>query len=389
MSAPEARGAEAWEGERMNGEDAGEMRGAEEAGRSFHLEEDPSFFERVPLQVGGIITVVLVKTSDTGEEEGSETALLVKAWEKREDGIWVTVKPLGAAHDWAWQLAVQHFSRRKARVHLCKRVAGACPVGDETGLHCITLKIYTPGVVPGDYIDKKRRKELDNFLREALIADLPPDEEEMEPEALPAPVLKDAGVADRIGALRRRLYDWCSRPLTRAGRPWAPCAARFRTSRASGWSPRRRTKTVGPSGFGGAAMPEARATGDLIRGRRAEEEKGEEEEKRGEFPESSHRETGEEGSSHHPTAEDLDELEQSGESRRKEKEKEKEKEEERQQQLSEWYRVIQLVFGSSSSASTKVEEEARLGLRDADEQCESGTSQLGPHGGSQHRRTPE
>ena len=89
--APEERPAEEWrEPDGMEAEEE-----TMEVGTLFDVGRDRAFFERVPLLVGEIMTLRLTRSGEGAEEEECDGAFLIKAWEKKEDGVWVQVKPLG------------------------------------------------------------------------------------------------------------------------------------------------------------------------------------------------------------------------------------------------------------------------------------------------------
>ena len=202
--APEERAAEGWkEPEIMEPEEE-----TMEVGTVYDVGVDQTFFSRVPLLVGEIMTLRLTRAGGGAAEEECESAFLIKAWEKKEDGVWVQVKPLGCTQDWAWQECVSNFSRKKLKVHICKQEGGHCTVPDQPGLHVHCLRVYPVGALPGDYIDKKRMKEWEEFLKEVMVARPPEAEEDTEmPEVILPPGGPERPFTDRVEKLRRRLAD--------------------------------------------------------------------------------------------------------------------------------------------------------------------------------------
>ena len=198
--------------ERRPLEEEGERReaAAAEVGIPYDLKEDIIFWKGMPVKVGAVLEVPLERMADDGAIEESVAALLVRAWERDEAGLWASVKLLGCRSEWAWQECVKIFSRKKHRLHLCRPADGQCPVHGEAGLHVTQLVYYPPGSLPEGYVEKRKVKEWRSFLEEHMVLPEAPPPDNLEPgreEAEGLPEGEPPGVTDRVSALRQRLFD--------------------------------------------------------------------------------------------------------------------------------------------------------------------------------------
>ena len=172
------------------------------------------FWSGRPLSLGCTVEVDCHQAGASADDVGGVMALMVKSWTRDEAGIWAEVKILGAHPDWAWQEGVRSFSRKKMKVHFCNLQEGLCPLHSEPGFHITAFRVFEPGILPLDYVDRKRRKDWEAAMAEFGIAqddeDIfppePPDgaggvreREEEDPEL--------ALARERIGSLRTRLFE--------------------------------------------------------------------------------------------------------------------------------------------------------------------------------------
>ena len=175
-----------------------------EEGIQIDLTTDERFWEEDILRNGMVLEFTLQKEEARGGDE-CRGAVMIKDMQVDEFGVWLEVKPMGASADWGWKALVNHISRRKQRIHLCRRREGVCPLPNEPGFHVTELKIFGLAIMPLDYVDKKRRKEWEEYLQSLVTPEKERPGRRGERNA-------EADALDRIGILRKRFQE--SRGIT-------------------------------------------------------------------------------------------------------------------------------------------------------------------------------
>ena len=123
---------EEWERDRRSGPAPDEEEETMPNGTAFDLATVPEDWGKLRLKIGAVIEFELQKMR--GEvEESCMAAVLIKAWSATEQdgGAWLEVKPLASTKEWGWEELVSAFSRKKMKIHLCRKQGEECPQSGE------------------------------------------------------------------------------------------------------------------------------------------------------------------------------------------------------------------------------------------------------------------
>ena len=70
------------------------------------------------------------------------------------------VKVVGATTEEAKKEATKYFKGGRRRIHLCYKIEGGCPEGDQDAFHINQFTWYPPGDFPADYRSSRAKKEV-------------------------------------------------------------------------------------------------------------------------------------------------------------------------------------------------------------------------------------
>ena len=145
---------------------------------------------------------------DPSQGEGPDVpdaAVLVLETESLQEGIWLTVKGIGASTEEEKKKVMGYFKSKKRKIHLCYRKPQECFQDEHEGLHLSKFHWYPPGDLTASWLTAHGRKAVADGkaleLKAAKTTTDPADEKRKEAHG------GESEVETRLSALRKRVPE--------------------------------------------------------------------------------------------------------------------------------------------------------------------------------------
>eukprot|EP00435_Cladocopium_sp_Y103_P045810 s872_g13.t1 len=113
-------------------------------------------------------SVIVFSAGFIEESQAGDCALLVKDVEDTREGMWLTVKCLGAEVKEFQNQFVKHFKKGKVKVHLCYGETVNCPEFSTEGVHLDKFTWFPPGDYNAKWLSSAARKAIRDGKTSAL-----------------------------------------------------------------------------------------------------------------------------------------------------------------------------------------------------------------------------
>ena len=134
-----------------------------------------------------------------------DAAVLVLETESLQEGIWLTVKGIGASTEEEKKKVMGYFKSKKRKIHLCHRKPQECFQDEHEGLHLSKFHWYPPGDLTASWLTAHGRKAVADGkaleLKAAKTTTDPADEKRKEAHG------GESEVETRLSALRKRVPE--------------------------------------------------------------------------------------------------------------------------------------------------------------------------------------
>jgi hypothetical protein len=142
---------------------------------------------------------------DPSQGEGPDVpdaAVLVLETESLQEGIWLTVKGIGASTEEEKKKVMGYFKSKKRKIHLCYRKPQECFQDEHEGLHLSKFHWYPPGDLTASWLTAHGRKAVaDGKALAAKTTTDPAAEKRKEAHG------GESEVETRLSALRKRVPE--------------------------------------------------------------------------------------------------------------------------------------------------------------------------------------